>query len=143
MIDPDLLNPGEKVAVPKAWSAGMAKEGERRAVIDEFRQQLSRKQQEALDANPLGHFKTRISVEEIKSLSEDEREELRIFEESEYRRFKPLAQAKAEQRRAYVMAGGTAEDFERAWASYGRDLHISQVANETLERAAQSSSTHF
>ncbi len=141
-MEPEQLRAGEKVAVPEAWKADQAATTERRELIGEWRAWLGAKQQESLDAAPYGRFQSRIPIEALKSFTPEERDELMVAEELEYNRLKPLAQARDEQRRAFVQAGGDAENFDAVWEGYGKDIHIAEEAAESIERAKRSSSPY-
>lgn len=137
------MDPQEKIKVPAAWTAGREKEAQRRELIGEWRQHLAAQQRKALDEEGTsGGFRTRIPLEVLKSLTDAEREELMSAEEAEYNRLKPIAAAKSDQLRAHVTAGGSAEDFEHMWSTYGKEATIDARAAESLDRAARSSSPY-
>ncbi|MDQ3639630.1 MAG: hypothetical protein M3426_16905 [Actinomycetota bacterium] len=132
----------EKIPVPASILADQEKDAKRRANIGEWRQWLATKQQEELEESPYGRFQSRIPIEALKSFTSEERDELMVSEELEYNRLKPLAQARDEQHRAFVQAGGDAENFDAIWEGYGKDIHIAEVAAESIERAKRSSSPY-
>jgi hypothetical protein len=133
----------EKIKVPAAWAAQRDEEAQRRELVGQWREHLATGQRKVLDEEgPYGNFRSRLPVEVLKNLTPNEREELMAHEEAEFNRLKPLARAKDEQRRAHVMAGGSAEAFERQWADYGEAITIDARAAESLDRAARSSSPY-
>lgn len=141
-MEPEQLKPGEKVAVPESFWADQEKKEERRELIGEWRTWLSTKQQEALEANPYAPLRSRIPIEALKAFTAEERDALMTHEELEHSRLQPVARARAEQHRAYVAAGGNAEDFDDQWEGYGREIHTAGVAEANLERAKRASSPY-
>ncbi|MDP9437915.1 MAG: hypothetical protein M3P49_04100 [Actinomycetota bacterium] len=120
----------EKIKVPASWQAGRDQEAQRRKLIGEWRQYLSVQQRKALDEEgAVGSFKSRLSVELLRNLTPDEREELMSAERAEYDRLRPLAEARRTQRAAYVKAGGDAEDFDAGWDLGGREETIALIAS--------------
>lgn len=133
------MEPNEKIPVPASFLADQEKAAKRRETIGELREYLGRKQQEALDEEPYGYFKSRMPIQLLKDLTQQERDELFGFEESEHARLKPLTQTKHDQRGAFIRAGGTAEAFDAHWEAGGKDATIAQRAGDELERAARDS----
>lgn len=144
-MDPEMLREGEKVAAPDAWKADQEQDAKRRELIGEWRQHLSAKQRKALEeeGTPVG-FKSHMSVELVKALTSDEREELAAHEEAEYRRFAPLAEARRTQRLAYVQAGGDEAEFDEMWEAAGRQMTIAEIAaGEGVEHSPERFSSPY
>ena len=131
----------EKIRVP-GYEADQERAAEREEALGELKEWLEDKHQTALDEDLYGQFKFKMPIELLKDLTPQEREKLQDFEEQTYARLKPIAREKADQRQAFVAAGGDAESFEANWGQYGRDQHIAKTAAENLERARRESSIY-
>lgn len=131
----------EKIRVP-GYEAEQERAAEREEALGELREWIEDKHRKALDEDLYGQFKFKMPIELLKDLTPQEREKLQNFEEQTYARLKPLAQEKADQRQAFVRAGGSAEAFEANWGQHGRDAHIARTAAENLERARRESSIY-
>ncbi len=131
-MDPSMLRQGEKVAAPARWTAAQRdEEARRRELIGEWRQHLTAKQRDRLETEGAGAaFKTGIPLEALKAFTPEKRLALTAHEEREYRRFKPLAEARRTQRAAWIAAGGGAEDFDAAWSEgFGCEETIAAIAS--------------
>lgn len=142
-MEPHQLKPGETLPAPASYLAGQEEEAQRARLIGEWREHLGAKQRAALEEEgPYAPFKTRMSLELVKSLTPEEREELAIHEQREYDRLKPLAASKGEQRRQFIAAGGDGADFDEMWESGGKNATIAQLADDRLDRASRASSAY-
>lgn len=131
----------EKIRVP-GYEADQERAAYRETALGELREWIEDKHQKALDEDLYGQFKFRTPIELLKDLTPQEREKLQDFEQQTYARLKPLAREKADQRQAFVRAGGGAEAFEANWGRHGRDEHIARKAAQNLERARRESSIY-
>jgi hypothetical protein len=131
-----------KIPLPEAYLASMKANDARREMVRQWTSYLELEQQEAVEAAPFGHFRTRIPLESLRSFSAEERAKLMASEEAAYARHKPLAQARDEQRRAFSRAGGEEEAFSDHWEAHGKNAHIAAVAAENLERAKRDGSPY-
>lgn len=116
--------------------AEQARADARRENIGELKGWLDNQHREALEEEPYGRFVSRLPVEDIAKLTPQEREQIAAAEELAFERHKPVAQEKAAQKTAYLLAGGNEADFEQSWREYGREVAIQGLAGERLERAA-------
>lgn len=120
----------EKIPVPASWKAASDQEAQRRESVAEWRRYLSSQQRKALDEEgPSAGFKTKIPLDKLREFAPGERDELMAHEEAEFRRFKPLAEARATQRTAWAKAGGDEAEFDEAWEAGGREMTIAEIAS--------------
>lgn len=131
----------EKIRVP-GYEADQERAAYRETALGELREWIEDKHRTAVEADPYGQFKFLTPIEVLKDLNPQEREKLQNFEEQAYARLKPLAQEKADQRQAFVLAGGDAATFEARWGRHGREDHIAKAAAQNLERARRESSIY-
>lgn len=117
--------------------AEQAKADQRWETLDGVREWLDGKHRDALQEEPYGQYVSRLPIELLAKLTIQEREQIDAFERLAFDRHRPLAQAREQQRRAFVAAGGTAAAFELNWETYGGDAHTARLADEHLERARQ------
>ena len=112
-----------------------AKAAASQEAMDTLRSLLDREHEKALESNPYGTFVLRLPVEAMAKLTPQERDQLEAYEFEAFHRHQPMAQAKEQQRGAFVRAGGEAEAFDSFWELGGKDAHAAQAAEELLERA--------
>ena len=107
------------------------------ATMDERRKWLDRRHREALQEEPYGPFTSKIPLEVLKNLTSQERDQLEAFELQAFHRHRPLAQARDEQRRAFIAVGGDAESFDSIWELGGKDAQAAELASGNIERFYQ------
>lgn len=115
--------------------AEQAKAAQRRETLDELRGELDRMHRKALQESPYSTYVSRVPISLLAKLSSAERDQIENFEQQAFARHQPMAQAREQQRTAFVAAGGEAEAFDSFWEAGGKDAHAAQVAEENLERA--------
>lgn len=115
--------------------AEQAQADARRESVDALKGWLDTQHRKALEEDPYGRFVSRLPVEEIAKLTPQEQEQIAAAEEQSFERHKPVAQEKAAQKTAYLLAGGNEADFERTWSEYGREVAVQGLAGELEARA--------
>lgn len=113
--------------------ADREKAAQREKWLEEAADALEIGQRQAAETSPYGRFSSRIPVDV--GLTPEEHDQLLGFERAAFERYKPLAQAKEEQKRAFVGAGGDEGTFDAHWAAGGKEATIAQLAETNLERA--------
>lgn len=139
MLEPEQMKPGEKIKAPPAFEADRARTAEREGTLGELRRWLEGEHRKALEFAPYGTFKFKTPTDIRANLTRDEQDQIDAFEEQAYARLRPIVREKAEQRDAFVRAGGDLDVFEHDWANGGEQAHAAERGEAALRRARASS----
>jgi hypothetical protein len=132
MVEPEQLQPGQKIRVPESFRAAQQEAQSREGAIGDLRTWLASEHRKDLQENPNRSFKLKSVRQE--NLTDEERQELAVFEERVFSREKELAMAVERARREWIAAGATEEQFQEHWALFGESEFFAQRVAENRAR---------